>query len=279
MTSDRRSDRRPRGHSALRDQAWIEARSRHRLSHAHVQMARELGLNPKKLGSIDNHDQELWRTPLPQSSIGSISSGSAASAPRSSCRSSSEGGKWRRRRPSAGRRGRHVASKPPPATARPDQLRRQKMVAGVDRVGERGEMLVQLASGDRLEQRALGGDGHTVPLRHGPLRAVRRRRRAHRPHHQPPLPSWSPRHDRRPRRATRDRLPAPPRRPLPHRRDPLPVTDPRKASQGKLRYRRADNVSGRDRLLVKVAHAPAGAVTLSSPLLSARFSNELGGRR
>jgi hypothetical protein len=47
-------------------QAWIEARSRHRLSHAHVQMARELGLNPKKLGSIDNHDQEPWKMPLPQ---------------------------------------------------------------------------------------------------------------------------------------------------------------------------------------------------------------------
>jgi hypothetical protein len=36
-------------------QAWIEARGRHHLSHAHVQMARELGMNPKKLGSIDNH--------------------------------------------------------------------------------------------------------------------------------------------------------------------------------------------------------------------------------
>jgi hypothetical protein len=47
-------------------QAWIEARSRHRLSHAHVQMARELGLNPKKLGSIDNHDQEPWKLPLPE---------------------------------------------------------------------------------------------------------------------------------------------------------------------------------------------------------------------
>jgi len=47
-------------------QPWIEARRRHRLSHAHVQMARELGMNPKKLGSIDNHDQEPWKVPLPQ---------------------------------------------------------------------------------------------------------------------------------------------------------------------------------------------------------------------
>jgi hypothetical protein len=47
-------------------QVWIQARSRHHLSHAHVQMARELGMNPKKLGSIDNHDQESWKAPLPQ---------------------------------------------------------------------------------------------------------------------------------------------------------------------------------------------------------------------
>jgi hypothetical protein len=29
-------------------------------------MARELGLNPKKLGSIANHKQEPWKAPLPQ---------------------------------------------------------------------------------------------------------------------------------------------------------------------------------------------------------------------
>lgn len=46
-------------------QAWIDARKRHHLSHAHVQMARELGMNPKKLGKLDNHDQEPWKAPLP----------------------------------------------------------------------------------------------------------------------------------------------------------------------------------------------------------------------
>ena len=46
-------------------QDWVDARKRHHLSHAHVQMARELGLNPKKLGKIDNHKQELWKAPLP----------------------------------------------------------------------------------------------------------------------------------------------------------------------------------------------------------------------
>jgi len=47
-------------------QAWIDARKRHHLSHNHVQMARELGMNPKKLGSIDNHRQEPWKMPLRQ---------------------------------------------------------------------------------------------------------------------------------------------------------------------------------------------------------------------
>lgn len=46
-------------------QPWIEARKRFRLSHAHVQMARELGLNPGKLGRVDNHRQEPWKAPLP----------------------------------------------------------------------------------------------------------------------------------------------------------------------------------------------------------------------
>ncbi|MBU4194613.1 MAG: hypothetical protein KKH73_00730 [Actinobacteria bacterium] len=47
-------------------QAWIDARKRHHLSHAHVQMARELGMSPKKLGKLDNRDQEPWKMPLGQ---------------------------------------------------------------------------------------------------------------------------------------------------------------------------------------------------------------------
>jgi hypothetical protein len=39
-------------------QQWIDARKRHHLSHAQVQMARELGMNPTKLGKLDNHNQE-----------------------------------------------------------------------------------------------------------------------------------------------------------------------------------------------------------------------------
>jgi hypothetical protein len=29
-------------------------------------MARELGMNPKKLGKLDNADQEPWKLPLPE---------------------------------------------------------------------------------------------------------------------------------------------------------------------------------------------------------------------
>ena len=47
-------------------QDWVEARNSRHLSHAHVQMARELGMNPKKLGKLDNHNQEPWKAPLPQ---------------------------------------------------------------------------------------------------------------------------------------------------------------------------------------------------------------------
>ena len=47
---------------------WLVAQKRHRLSDRQVQMARELGLNPDKLGKIDNHrrgDIENGN-PLPQ---------------------------------------------------------------------------------------------------------------------------------------------------------------------------------------------------------------------
>ena len=37
---------------------WIDARKKYQLSHAQVQMARELGLNPKKLSGMANHKQE-----------------------------------------------------------------------------------------------------------------------------------------------------------------------------------------------------------------------------
>ena len=47
-------------------QIWVDARKRFHLSHAQIQMARELGMNPKKLGQKANHHQEPWKAPLPE---------------------------------------------------------------------------------------------------------------------------------------------------------------------------------------------------------------------
>lgn len=50
--------------SSIKD--WIEARTKFRLSDLHIQMARELGMNPRKFGSLANHKQEQWKAPLPE---------------------------------------------------------------------------------------------------------------------------------------------------------------------------------------------------------------------
>jgi len=46
-------------------QIWIDVRKRYHLSDVHIQMARELGMNPKKFGKIANEKQEPWKAPLP----------------------------------------------------------------------------------------------------------------------------------------------------------------------------------------------------------------------
>ena len=45
-------------------QIWIEARKKYQLTDAQIQMARELGLNPKKFGSLANERQGSWKRPL-----------------------------------------------------------------------------------------------------------------------------------------------------------------------------------------------------------------------
>jgi len=45
---------------------WIEARKKFSLSHAQIQMARELGLNLKKFVSLANYKQEPCKAPLPE---------------------------------------------------------------------------------------------------------------------------------------------------------------------------------------------------------------------
>jgi len=47
-------------------QRWIDARKHYHLSHAHIQMARELGLNPQNIRGLANTKQEPWKLPLPE---------------------------------------------------------------------------------------------------------------------------------------------------------------------------------------------------------------------
>jgi len=54
------------GFIPLKYKPWIEARRKFNLSHVQIQMARELGLNPKKFGSLANRKQEIWKLPLPE---------------------------------------------------------------------------------------------------------------------------------------------------------------------------------------------------------------------
>ena len=48
----------------IKNQEWIEAKKKFHLSDTHIQMARELGMNPKKFGSLANHKQEKWKALL-----------------------------------------------------------------------------------------------------------------------------------------------------------------------------------------------------------------------
>jgi hypothetical protein len=47
-----------------KDKIWAEAKKRYRLSNEVIQMAKKLGLNPKKFGGLANHKQEPWKQPL-----------------------------------------------------------------------------------------------------------------------------------------------------------------------------------------------------------------------
>ncbi len=42
-------------------QRWIDARKKYHLSHAYIQMARELGINPKRFGSRANTPNSLLK--------------------------------------------------------------------------------------------------------------------------------------------------------------------------------------------------------------------------
>ncbi len=43
---------------------WKKAKREYHLTDMHIQMARDLGLNPKKFRSIANHKQQPWKASL-----------------------------------------------------------------------------------------------------------------------------------------------------------------------------------------------------------------------
>lgn len=45
---------------------WQDAKRKYKLSNRHVDMAKKLGLNPKKFGKYANHKQQQWKSPLPE---------------------------------------------------------------------------------------------------------------------------------------------------------------------------------------------------------------------
>ena len=48
------------------EKTWQEAKKKYHLSNRHIEMAKKLGLNPKKFGSYANHKQQQWKAPLPE---------------------------------------------------------------------------------------------------------------------------------------------------------------------------------------------------------------------
>jgi len=47
-----------------KNEDWMTAKRKYRLTDDQIQMARELGMNPRKFGSLANHKQEKWKAPL-----------------------------------------------------------------------------------------------------------------------------------------------------------------------------------------------------------------------
>ena len=45
---------------------WIAARKKFGLSDAHIQMARELGLSPKRFANYADRENKPWKLPLPE---------------------------------------------------------------------------------------------------------------------------------------------------------------------------------------------------------------------
>jgi hypothetical protein len=48
----------------IKNEEWMTAKRKYRLTDVQIQMARELGMNPKKFGGLATHRQEKWKAPL-----------------------------------------------------------------------------------------------------------------------------------------------------------------------------------------------------------------------
>ena len=55
-----------KGKHTQRDALWAEAKKRCRLSERHIEMAKRLGLNPKKIPKYSPNNSEPWKGPLPE---------------------------------------------------------------------------------------------------------------------------------------------------------------------------------------------------------------------
>ena len=51
--------------ASKKDTLWQVARKKYKLTESQIDMAKALGLNPKKFGSYANHKQQSWKIPLP----------------------------------------------------------------------------------------------------------------------------------------------------------------------------------------------------------------------
>ena len=49
---------------SIKNEDWMTVKRKYRLTDTQIQMARELGMNPRKFGSLANHKQEKWKVPL-----------------------------------------------------------------------------------------------------------------------------------------------------------------------------------------------------------------------
>lgn len=47
-----------------KDELWAYARKKYRLNAGHIAMAKEIGMNPKKFGSMAPNPSEQWKGPL-----------------------------------------------------------------------------------------------------------------------------------------------------------------------------------------------------------------------